>query len=228
MSNIALFELYIKEFVQNGTIKSTDYSYLLLKSKSLDISDHFIKQYLELNEISIIETQDSNKNTQDFYADINIEIRSSLESLFYCGKLEDVIRIFEEQCFDTRDIVLVKLYLNSVLNYHLETKPKDFTSIFISNFSNNIEILQLCAEINGLQQRYVQSLECYIKANSLSGNFQAKIDEMLSHLLDNNHFLEFLEIPLKETPLDRSKVTPAFRCKLTPLFRSKLTPAFWM
>jgi exonuclease SbcC len=37
-----------------------------------------------------------------------------------------------------------------------------------------------------------------------------------------------VEIPLKETPLDRSKVTPAFRCKLTPLFRSKLTPAFWM
>jgi hypothetical protein len=33
-----------------------------------------------------------------------------------------------------------------------------------------------------------------------------------------------LEIPLKQTPLDRAKLTPLDRGKLTPLDRSNLTP----
>ena len=33
-----------------------------------------------------------------------------------------------------------------------------------------------------------------------------------------------LEIPLKQTPLDRSKLPPLFRGKVTPISRTKLTP----
>lgn len=35
-----------------------------------------------------------------------------------------------------------------------------------------------------------------------------------------------MEIPLKVTPLDRSKLTPVLRDKVTPGDRSKLTPVF--
>lgn len=39
------------------------------------------------------------------------------------------------------------------------------------------------------------------------------------------HF-RVVEIPLKQTPLDRSKLTPLDRGKVTPLDRTKLTPLF--
>jgi len=45
-------------------------------------------------------------------------------------------------------------------------------------------------------------------------------------LLADNLLELLLEIPMKETPVLRSKLTPLFRSKLTPVFRSKLTPAF--
>jgi len=39
-------------------------------------------------------------------------------------------------------------------------------------------------------------------------------------------WLSPLEIPPKQTPLDRVKLTPFDRGKLTPLDRGKLTPLF--
>jgi len=105
----------IDEACKSGSITIDTKNYLLKKAVEFNISTEMVEKMLSAKKVTIVETIQVSKSTEEALASINAPLRKTFSDYFSNGNFDTIIDYFEEKLIGTLDYFLIEVYLKALL-----------------------------------------------------------------------------------------------------------------
>lgn len=186
MSIVILLDL-LKDVTKKGSITESDRSFLIKKAESLELNIDIINKYIESNNILITGSDDINK--KDILHKINSNTYQLFEQFQNNQNFPAIVRSFEERMLDTKDSILIKYYIDSLVA--LDEKKKAISQFEL--LSNNLteseriefypDLGDICYELND----FSKALDYYLEIKNLK-NTEEKLNATVRSILLKEQF----------------------------------------